>query len=158
RNVDRKLTQVREQAILAKVAAAKPAAPAKPRFGAFEVEREIGRGAIGVVYLGRDPVIGREVALKTLPLEQEFESAAQAAAKARLFAEVRAAGGLSHPNIVTIYDAGEERGVCYIAMELLKGSDMSRFAAGGNLLPAGQAVSIVARVAEALGYAHREGV
>ena len=158
RNVDRKLTQVREQAILAKVAAAKPAAPANPRFGAFEVEREIGRGAIGVVYLGRDPVIGREVAIKTLPLEQEFESAAQADAKARLFAEVRAASGLSHPNIVTIYDAGEERGVCYIAMELLKGGDLARFAAAGNLLPAGQAVSIVARAAEALGYAHREGV
>jgi len=158
RKVDRKLTQVREQAILAKVAAAKPAAPAKPRFGAFEVEREIGRGAVGVVYLGRDPVIGREVAIKTLPLEQEFASADQADAKARLFAEVRAAGGLSHPNIVTIYDAGEERGVCYIAMELVKGGDLARFAAPGNLLPAGQAASIVARAAEALGYAHREGV
>ena len=158
RNVDRKLTQVREQAILAKVAAAKPAAPAKPRFGAFEVEREIGRGAVGVVYLGRDPVIGREVAIKTLPLEQEFASADQADAKAHLFAEVRAAGGLSHPNIVTIYDAGEERGVCYIVMELLKGGDLARFAAPGNLLPAGQAASIVARAAEALGYAHREGV
>ena len=158
RNVDRKLTQVREQAILAKVAAAKPAAPAKPRFGAFEVEGEIGRGAIGVVYLGRDPVIGREVAIKTLPLEQEFESAAQTDAKARLFAEVRAAGSLSHPNIVTIYDAGEERGVCYIAMELVKGGDLARFAAAGKLLPAEQAVSIVARAAEALGYAHREGV
>jgi len=158
RNVDRKLTQVREQAILAKVAAAKPAAPAKPRFGAFEVEREIGRGAVGVVYLGRDPVIGREVAIKTLPLEQEFASADQADAKARLFAEVRAAGSLSHPNIVTIYDAGEERGVCYIAMELVKGGDLARFAAPGNLLPAEQAASIIARVAEALGYAHREGV
>lgn len=158
RGVDRKLAKVREQAILAKVAAAKPAAPAKPRFGAFEQEGEIGRGAIGVVYFGRDPVIGREVAIKTLPLEREFESADQSDAKARLFAEVRAAGGLSHPNIVTIYDAGEERGVCYIVMELVKGGDLARFAAPGNLLPAEKAVSIVARAAEALGYAHREGV
>lgn len=152
RNVDRKLAQLREQVILAKVAAAKPAAPAKPRFGAFEVQGELGKGAIGVVYLGQDPVIGREVAIKTLPMEQDPE------ARARLFAEVRAAGGLSHPNIVTIYDTGEERGSCYIVMELVKGGDLARFAVPGNLLAAETVASIVARTADALGYAHREGV
>ena len=156
RNVDRKLAQVseqlRQQLILAKVAAA------KPRFGAFEVEGELGKGAVGVVYLGRDPVIGREVAIKTLPLAQPSEAAEQAEAKARLLAGVRAAGGLSHPNIVTIYDTGEERGQCYIVMELVKGGDLARFAAPGNLLPAETVVSIVARTADALGYAHRQGV
>lgn len=152
RNVDRKLAQVREQVILAKVAAAKPAAPAKPRFGAFEVERELGKGAIGVVYLGQDPVLGREVAIKTLPLGEDAE------ARTRLFAEVRAAGGLSHPNIVTIYDTGEERGACYIVMELVQGGDLARFAVPGNLLAPETVASIIARTADALGYAHREGV
>lgn len=158
RNVDRKLAQIREKVILAKVAAAKPAAPAKARFGAFEVEGELGKGAVGVVYLGQDPVIGREVAIKTLPLGPDSGVAEAAAAKARLFAGVRAAGGLSHPNIITIYDTGEERGAIYIAMELVKGGGLARFTAPGNLLPAETVVSIIARAADALGYAHQEGV
>ena len=158
RNVDRKIAQLREQVILAKVTAAKPAAPAKPRFGAFEVERELGKGAIGVVYLGQDPVIGREVAIKTLPLDLGAGAADPADAKARLFAGVRAAGGLSHPNIITIYDTGEERGVFYIAMELVKDGGLARFTAAESLLPAETVVSIVARAADALGYAHQEGV
>ncbi len=158
RDVEPRLAHARQRAVLAKAAEAKPDAPAKPRFGSFEVERELGKGAVGVVYLGRDPVIGREVAIKTLPLEQESGATEQAEARARLFAEVRAAGGLSHPNIVTIYDAGEERGVCYIVMELVKGGNLARFTAPGNLLPAETAVLIIARTADALGYAHREGV
>lgn len=128
-----------------------PAEPGKPRIGAFDIEAELGRSETAVVYLGRDPVLGRQVAIKTFSLEREE-------AKALLFGEVRAAGGLSHPNIVTIYDTGEARGVCYIAMEFLRGGDLLRFARPENLLPAEQAVSIVARVADALGYAHREGV
>ncbi|MBI4123459.1 MAG: CHASE2 domain-containing protein [Betaproteobacteria bacterium] len=130
----------------------------KPKFGRFEVEKELGKGAMGVVYLGKDPKIGREVAIKTLALAQEFEPEELAGAKERFFREAQTAGRLSHPNIVTIYDTGEEHDFCYIAMELLKGGDLAAFTKPGTLLPLEMVVSIVARAADALGYAHREGV
>jgi len=130
----------------------------KPKFGRFEVQKELGKGAMGVVYLGKDPKIGREVAIKTMALSQEFEPEELAEVKERFFREAETAGRLSHPNIVTIYDTGEEHDFCYIAMELLKGGDLAPFVKPGKLLPMDQVVSIVARVADALGYAHRQGV
>jgi serine/threonine-protein kinase len=155
RDVDTRMAQARSRAVLARAAEAKPEEPSGPRFGAFVAEREIGRGAIGAVYLGRDPVIGREVAIKTLPLEGEFASPES---KARLFEEVRAAGALSHPNIVTLYDAGEAQGSAYVAMEYLKGGTLAAHLAPEHRLPALEAAEIAARAAEALGHAHREGV
>lgn len=155
RDVDSRMAQARSRAVLARAAEAKPEAPSGPKFGAFVAEREIGRGAVGAVYLGRDPVIGREVAIKTLPLEGEFASAES---KARLFDEVRAAGALSHPNIVTLYDAGEAQGAAYVAMEYLKGGTLAAHLAPERRLPAAEAAEIAARAAEALGHAHREGV
>jgi eukaryotic-like serine/threonine-protein kinase len=130
----------------------------KPKFGRFEVQKELGKGAMGVVYLGKDPKIGREVAIKTMALAQEFEPDELAEVKERFFREAETAGRLSHPNIVTIFDTGEEHDFCYIAMELLKGGDLAPFVKAGNLLPADKVVSIVARAAEALGYAHKQGV
>jgi serine/threonine-protein kinase len=130
----------------------------KPKFGRFEVQKELGKGAMGVVYLGKDPKIGREVAIKTLALAQEFEPEELAGAKERFFREAETAGKLSHPNIVTIYDTGEEHDYCYIAMELLKGGDLLPYTKAGKLLPAEKVVSLIARAADALGYAHREGV
>jgi eukaryotic-like serine/threonine-protein kinase len=130
----------------------------KPKFGRFQVEKELGKGAMGVVYLGKDPKIGREVAIKTLALTQEFEPDEVAGVKERFFREAETAGRLAHPNIVTIYDAGEEHDYCYIAMEFLKGGDLVPFTKQGNLLQPEKVVSIVARAADALGYAHREGV
>jgi serine/threonine-protein kinase len=130
----------------------------KPKFGRFQVEKELGKGAMGVVYLGKDPKIGREVAIKTLALTQEFEADEIAGVKERFFREAETAGKLTHPNIVTIYDAGEEHDYCFIAMELLKGGDLVPFTKKGNLLQPEKVVSIVARAADALGYAHREGV
>ncbi len=130
----------------------------KPKFGRFEVQKELGKGAMGVVYLGKDPKIGREVAIKTMALSQEFEADELAEVKQRFFREAETAGRLSHPNIVTIYDTGEEHDFCYIAMELLKGGDLAPYTKGGKLLPVDQVVSITARVADALGYAHRQGV
>ncbi|HWD22160.1 MAG TPA: serine/threonine-protein kinase [Burkholderiales bacterium] len=130
----------------------------KPKFGRFEVQKELGKGAMGVVYLGKDPKIGREVAIKTLGLSQEFEADELADVKSRFFREAETAGRLSHPNIVTIYDTGEEHDFCYIAMELLKGGDLAPRVKPGNLLPMDKVVSIVARAADALGYAHRQGV
>src|SRR6266545_4987529 len=95
----------------------------KPMLGRYQVEKELGKGAMGVVYLGKDPKIGRVVAIKTMALSQEFEADELAEVKERFFREAETAGRLSHPNIVTIFDAGEEHDLCYIAMELLKGQE-----------------------------------
>lgn len=130
----------------------------KPMLGRYQVEKELGKGAMGVVYLGRDPKIGRVVAIKTMALAQEFEADELAEVKERFFREAETAGRLSHPNIVTIYDAGEEHDLCYIAMELLKGKDLVPYTKPDNLLPVDKVVSVVARVADALGYAHKQNI
>jgi serine/threonine-protein kinase len=130
----------------------------KPMLGRYQVDKELGKGAMGVVYLGKDPKIGRVVAIKTMALSQEFEGEELEDARQRFFREAETAGRLQHQNIVTIYDAGEEHDLAYIAMEFLKGSDLVGFCRDGNLLPMPTAVSIVARVAEALDYAHRQNV
>jgi CHASE2 domain-containing sensor protein/tRNA A-37 threonylcarbamoyl transferase component Bud32 len=130
----------------------------KPMLGRYQVEKELGKGAMGVVYQGRDPKISRIVAIKTMALSQEFEADELAEVKERFFREAETAGRLSHTNIVTIYDAGEEHDLCYIAMELLKGKDLVPFTKPGNLLPIEKVVSIIARVADALGYAHKQNV
>lgn len=130
----------------------------KPMLGRYQVEKELGKGAMGVVYLGKDPKIGRVVAIKTMALSQEFEADELTEVKERFFREAETAGRLSHTNIVTIFDAGEEHDLCYIAMELLKGKDLVPFTKPGNTLPIEKVVSIVARVADALGYAHKQNV
>src|SRR5258708_11846047 len=130
----------------------------KPMLGRYQVEKELGKGAMGVVYLGKDPKIGRVVAIKTMALSQELEAEELTDVKERFFREAETAGRLSHPNIVTIYDAGEEHDLCYIAMELLKGGDLAPYTKTGSLLPAEKVVSIIARAADALGYAHRQNV
>jgi CHASE2 domain-containing sensor protein/predicted Ser/Thr protein kinase len=130
----------------------------KPMLGRYQVEKELGKGAMGVVYLGKDPKIGRVVAIKTLALSNEFEGEELADARERFFREAETAGRLQHQNIVTIFDAGEEHDLAYIAMEFLKGKDLADFCKQGQLLPATKVLSIVARVAEALAYAHRQSV
>jgi eukaryotic-like serine/threonine-protein kinase len=130
----------------------------KPMLGRYQVEKELGKGAMGAVFLGKDPKIGRVVAIKTMALSQEFEGDELVEVKERFFREAETAGRLSHPNIVTIFDAGEEHDLCYIAMELLKGKDLVPFTKQGNTLPVDKVVSIVARVADALGYAHKNNV
>jgi eukaryotic-like serine/threonine-protein kinase len=130
----------------------------KPMLGRYQVEKELGKGAMGVVYLGKDPKIGRVVAIKTMALSQEFEADELTEVKERFFREAETAGRLSHTNIVTIYDAGEEHDLCYIAMELLKGKDLMPFTKPGATLSIDKVVSIVARVADALGYAHKQNV
>jgi len=130
----------------------------KPMLGRYQVEKELGKGAMGVVYMGKDPKIGRVVAIKTMALSQEFEADELVEVKERFFREAETAGRLSHPNIVTIYDAGEEHDLCYIAMELLKGKDLIPYTKPDNLLPVDKVVSIIARVADALGYAHKQNI
>ncbi|TAJ75815.1 MAG: CHASE2 domain-containing protein [Gallionellaceae bacterium] len=126
----------------------------KPMLGRYEIEKELGKGAMGVVYLGKDPKISRVVAIKTMNLSQEFDADELEDVKARFFREAETAGRLNHPNIVTMYDAGEEHDLAYIAMEFLKGKDLVPYTKRDNLLPLPKVLSIVARVADALGYAH----
>jgi eukaryotic-like serine/threonine-protein kinase len=128
-----------------------------PTFGRYEILRELGRGSMGTVYLARDPKINREVAIKTLKYA-EIGPGDLDQVKARFFREAEAAGKLSHPNIVSIYDVGEEHDMAYIAMELLNGGNLTRFCAPEHLLPAQQVLPIVADVACALDYAHHQGV
>lgn len=136
-----------------------PASPGAPALlGRYHIEKELGRGSMGVVYQGRDPKIGRVVAIKTLALGQEFDGAALVDARARFFREAESAGRLQHQNIVTIYDAGDEHGLAWIAMELLKGQDLTTATQAEHLLPMAQVVSLVARVADALDYAHQQNV
>ena len=130
----------------------------KPMLGRYQVEKELGKGAMGVVYLGRDPKIGRTVAIKTLALSAEFEGADLADARERFFREAETAGRLQHPHIVTIFDAGEEHDLAYIAMEFLQGRDLVEHTRPGQLLPVATVLEIGERVALALNHAHAQEV
>jgi len=132
-------------------------AETKPTLGRYEVLKELGRGAMGTVYLGKDPKINREVAIKTLRYE-EIDEEQLGEIKKRFFREAEAAGKLSHPNIVTIYDVGEDYEIAYMAMELLDGSDLTKYCQKENLLPRGDVIRIISSVASALDYAHTNGV
>ena len=130
----------------------------KPMLGRYEIERELGKGAMGAVYLGKDPKISRTVAIKTMALSQEFEDDELIEVKERFFREAETAGRLNHPNIVTIFDAGEEHDLAYIAMEFLKGSDLNKFIKPDMLLPLRQVLSIIQRSADGIDYAHQHNV
>jgi CHASE2 domain-containing sensor protein len=130
----------------------------KPMLGRYEIERELGKGAMGSVYLGKDPKISRIVAIKTMALSQEFEADELVEVKQRFFREAETAGRLNHPHIVTIFDAGEEHDLAYIAMEFLKGSDLTSYTKKNTLLPLTQVLSIIRRAAEAIDYAQQNNV
>jgi eukaryotic-like serine/threonine-protein kinase len=138
--------------------AAAAAAPGTQHLGRYQLEREIGRGAMGTVYLGRDTAINRMVAIKAIPLASEFSDAELVEARSRFFREAETAGRLNHPNIVTIYDVGEERGLAYIAMEYLKGRHLSDYAQSDNLMEPRKVLELIGRTAEALGFAHKQQV
>ena len=128
------------------------------RLGRYELQREIGRGAMGVVYLGRDSAINRKVAVKVIPLNSECSEAEIAEARMRFFREAETAGRLNHPNIVTIYDVGEEHGLAWIAMEYLQGHHLSDHTTSARLLDAEKVVDLGARTATALGFAHKQQI
>ncbi len=130
----------------------------KPMLGRYEVERELGKGAMGAVYLGKDPKISRIVAIKTMALSQEFEEDELADVKERFFREAETAGRLNHPNIVTIFDAGEEHDLAYIAMEYLKGGDLTKYVKPGTLLPMTTVLSLIQRAADGIHYASKYNV
>jgi serine/threonine-protein kinase len=130
----------------------------KPRLGRYELEKELGKGAMGTVYLGKDPRIGRVVAIKTMPLNQEFEGAALEEMRERFFREAQAAGRLSHPGIVTVYDVGEEHDLAYMAMDYLTGVSMAQHCKAGTLLEIDDVFAAMIQVAEALDFAHGQKV
>lgn len=141
---------------LSSVISSSQANPAVSRIGRFYVTRELGRGSLGCVYLGHDPVIGREIAIKTLsprltPTEKlKYEQ--------QFINEARAAGCLSHPNIVTIYDASIEGGTHYIAMEYLHGRELNKLLEHGHRFRPDEVASIVWKIADALDHAHKNNV
>ncbi len=130
----------------------------KPTLGRYTIEKELGKGAMGVVYLGKDPKIGRVVAIKTMALANEFDGEELQEAKDRFFREAESAGKLDHPNIVRIFDAGDEHDLAYIAMEFLKGKDLVDNTKIPNLLPFDEMCDIMIKVGDALNHAHEQGV
>ncbi len=125
--------------------------------GRYEIAKELGRGSMGTVYLGRDPLINRNVAIKTLRyVDVDGKDSFQH--KKRFFLEAEAIGKLAHPNILSIYDVGEHQGMAYMAMEFLEGSDLTPYCKKEDLLPLPEAIRIVSDVAAALDYAHTNGV
>ncbi|WP_269449625.1 protein kinase domain-containing protein [Acidihalobacter aeolianus] len=130
----------------------------KPMLGRYEIDHEVGRGAMSIVYEGNDPKIGRRVAIKTLSLATEFQGDDLKHVKSRFYREAETAGQLNHPNIVTIYDAGEQDEIAYIAMEYLHGKNLTAFTNKNDLLPITTVLEIAAKCAQALDYAHKHQV
>ena len=128
------------------------------RLGRYVIERRIGRGAMGAVYLAKDPRINRAVALKAIPIEKEFEDEELKEARLRFYREAESAGRLAHPNIITVFDAGEDKGLAYIAMEYVPGIPLKKFTDPRKLLAPKRALELCAQTAEALDYAHNQGV
>ena len=127
-------------------------------FGRYQVEGVLGKGAMGIVYQGVDPKINRHVAIKTLQLSDDIDSPEFGEAKARFFREAQTAGGLSHANIVTIYDVGEDNHLGYIAMDLLTGAPLSLFTQADKILPTPLVYQLLIQITDALEYAHNQNV
>ena len=126
--------------------------------GRYQIREELGRGAMGVVFRAEDALIGRAVAIKTIRLDSFSNPVERDKLKERLLREARSAGLLSHPNIVIVYDVGEEDGVAFIAMEYLSGQTVDQAIAERGRLDSGQVTALVLQVAAALDYAHSRGV
>src|SRR5437879_11784948 len=124
------------------------------RIGRYKIIRELGRGAMGVVYHAIDPNIGRPVAIKTIQLGGGRKPEEQERLRERLFREARSAGILSHPGIVTIYDVEHQRDLTYIAMESVDGPTLDELLSGAPPPASAQLFSILGQTAAALDYAH----
>ena len=126
--------------------------------GRYEIISELGRGAMGVVFKATDPVIGRAVAVKTIRLSEEGTGLSRPELLARFQTEARAAGLLTHPNIVVIYDAGEEDGLYYIIMELVEGKSLQAMIDAGQAFPLSRILRIMEQTCSALQFAHERNV
>jgi serine/threonine protein kinase len=132
--------------------------PSARTFGRYELTREIGRGAMGRVYLARDPAIDRPVALKTVSFLEGFPERERRVARDRFLGEARAAGRLQHPNIITIFDVGERDGHPFIAMEYVEGVTLEKHCRPPELLEVERAVTLIAQAARALQHAHTRNI
>ncbi|HNL27791.1 MAG TPA: serine/threonine-protein kinase, partial [bacterium] len=128
------------------------------KLGRYEIVQVLGQGAMGIVYKGVDPMIGRTVALKTLKSGSEIPEQQLTEFKRRFAQEAQSAGRLNHRNIVTVYDVGEEEGLAYIAMEFIKGRPLDDLIAEKHPFTIEQIVDIMIQICEGLGYAHKNGV
>jgi serine/threonine protein kinase len=126
--------------------------------GRYEIVGELGRGAMGVVYKATDPVIGRIVAVKTIKLNAEGTGLTRSELLARFQTEARAAGLLTHPNIVVVFDAGEEDGLYYITMELVEGRSLQALLDDGHSFPLPRVLRIMEQACSALQFAHERNV
>jgi serine/threonine-protein kinase len=126
--------------------------------GRYEILDELGRGAMGVVYRAMDPVIGRTVAVKTIRLSEEGTGLTRPELLARFQTEARAAGLLTHPNIVVVYDAGEENGLYFITMELVEGKSLQALLDGGHAFPVPRVIRILEQTCSALQFAHERNI
>lgn len=148
--------------ILGKSAAPETASPsagaASTSLDAYELQQELGRGAMAVVHLARERASGRLVAIKRLALQREFAAEDLVDVRQRFMREARAAGHLQHPDILQVLEAGEAGDDAWIAMEYVQGQDLSHYTRAGSLLPAVEAIRLAVRLARALDYAHRQGV
>ena len=152
------IERARPAATRPRAAPAPSATPEPAVLGHYRIERQLGRGAMGTVYLAHDPQLDCPVAIKTMALAREFDGAELAQARERFFREADMAGRLQHPDIVAIFGAGEDQGLAYIVMEYVRGRDLFRHTQPGRLLPVPVVLRTLARVAQALAYAHRQGV
>ncbi len=131
----------------------------KTTLGRYEVIKELGKGAMGTVFLGKDPKINRQVAIKTLRFDDEdLDPEDKKALRERFFREAESAGRLTHPNIVNIFDAGEDQDINFIAMELLDGYDLKEWCGKGKMRPVKEILDTLAKVADGLDYAHEQGI
>jgi serine/threonine protein kinase len=128
------------------------------RIGRYRITKELGRGAMGVVYQAVDPTIGRTLAIKTIRLREVDDPAQRDRLKERLFREARSAGVLSHPNIVTIYDMEEDDGVAYIAMQFVNGPTLDEVMSRPKPMGAQELFRILRQTASALDFAHEKGI
>jgi Protein kinase domain len=128
------------------------------KVGRYEILGELGRGGMGVVYRAKDPVIGRTVAVKTIRLSEEGTGMSHAQLVERFQTEARAAGLLTHPNIVVIHDAGEADGLYYIALELVNGKSLQSLLDAGQKFPLPRLLHIMEQVCSALQFAHGHNV
>ena len=132
--------------------------PTVTKAGRYEIVGELGRGAMGVVYKAVDPVIGRTVAVKTIRLSEEGTGLSRPELLTRFQTEARAAGLLTHPNIVVVFDAGEEDGLYYITMELVEGKSLQALLDDGHAFPLPRTLRIMEQTCSALQFAHERNV
>ncbi|MBU2437952.1 MAG: serine/threonine protein kinase, partial [Acidobacteria bacterium] len=128
------------------------------KIGKYEILEILGKGAMGIVYKAQDPDIDREVAIKTIHFEAAYEGGEEEEARTRFMREAQAAGKLSHPNIVTIYDVGREERMTYIVMQLIKGISLQGIIASKRVFSTQEVSQLFTQLCDALDYAHKYGI